>query len=58
MTKNSLLAACLLLGFSIPGGSNNYGKIVPANSTPSENDTADYFLLRSKLEKNMDILMP
>ncbi len=54
MTKVSLLAASLLIGFPILSGCNNGDKVAPANTsqtTIAVNDTADYFLLRPKLEK-------
>lgn len=54
MTKNSLLTASFILGFSILSGCSNSNKTTPVNSSQAtilENDTADYFLLRPKLEK-------
>ena len=54
MTKFSLLTSSFLISLSILSGCNNRDKEPALNTgqtTIAEHDTADYFLLRPKLEK-------
>ena len=54
MTKFSLLTSGFLIGLTILSGCNNSDRKAAVNTsqtTITEHDTADYFLLRPKLEK-------
>ena len=54
MTKISTFASSLLIGFTMLSSCNNSDKAASTNTnqaTVVEHDTADYFLLRPKLEK-------
>ena len=52
MTKNLVLASCLLMGISVMYSCNNAGTSLPvAEKSSAETDTLEYFNLRPKLEK-------